>query len=122
MLILAVVYRCQLLIYKFDGIPQVNQMDGWTILRPWNSTYFLDNQQTRNHQSLVFGVRELNSSDSSFPMINQTYNFTSNYKLRVYSSGCYYLDENNQWKDDGLLVGPLTNHKQTQCFLINALF
>jgi len=111
-----------LLIYKFDGIPQVNQMDGWTILRPWNSTYFLDNQQTRNHQSLVFGVRELNSSDSSFPMINQTYNFTSNYKLRVYSSGCYYLDENNQWKDDGLLVGPLTNHKQTQCFLINALF
>jgi hypothetical protein len=30
--------------------------------------------------------------------------FTSNYQLRVYTSGCYYLDRNNQWKSDGMLV------------------
>ena len=117
-----------LFIYKFDQIPQlnssVNQTDGWTIFCPSNLlsnnsiyTYFLDNQLTQNHQSLVFGLRELNSSDClNLPIISQPYNFTSNYQLRVYSSGCYYLDENNQWQGDGLTVGPLTNHRQTQCF------
>ena len=86
-------------------------------------TYFLDNQLTQNHQSLVFGLRELNStycfnsSSMNPPITNQRYNFTSNYELRIYSSGCYYLDENNQWNGKGLRVGPLTNHQQTQCFL-----
>ena len=119
-----------LLIYKFDQIPQLNQIDGWTILCHLNqtniSTYFLDNQQTRNHRSLVFGLRELtenqslnycyNSQQINPPMIQQPFHFTSNYLLRIYTSGCYYLDENNEWKDDGLTVGPLTNHFQTQCF------
>jgi len=112
-----------LFIYKFDRIPQlnssINQIDGWTILNSSNFNYFLDNEQTRNHHSFVFGLRELNSTESSLsnlPITNEKYNFTSNYKLQVYSSGCYYLDENNQWKDDGLRVGPLTNHNQTQCF------
>jgi hypothetical protein len=116
-----------LLIYKFDQIPQlnssINQIDGWTVF--YNEsiyTYFLDNQQTSNHQSLIFGLRELNStecSNSSFdtpPITNQRFNFTSNYQLRIYTSGCYYLDSNNQWKSDGLRVGSLTNHNQTQCF------
>jgi hypothetical protein len=43
------------------------------------------------------------------------FEFTSNYQFRVYTSGCYYLDETNQWKSDGILVGPLTNLHQTQC-------
>ncbi len=76
--------------------------------------YFLNNQQTSGHQSVIFGIRELNSteiinvcSNSSIenpPITNQRFNFTSNYQLRIYTSGCYYLDENNQWKSDGLLV------------------
>ncbi len=142
-----------LLIYKFDQLPQlngsINQIDGWTVLCPSSKifnfkifihrfylnidstnesiyTYFIDNQQTSGHQSLIFGLRELNSaeiidvcSNSSIknpPITNQRYNFTSNYELRTYTSGCYYLDQNNQWKSDGLIVGPLTNHYQTQCF------
>ena len=119
-----------LFIYKFDQVPQLNdsmnRIDGWTTFCPSNfHTYFFDNQKTRNHQSLVFGLRELNSSEIltycsnisrvNPPITNQRFNFTSNYQLRVYSSGCYYLDNNNQWKDDGLRVGPLTNHDQTQC-------
>ena len=122
-----------LFIYKFDQIPRlnssVNNIDGWTILCPSNLsneniyTYFFDNQLTQNHQSLVFGLRELNStycpnsSPMNPPIINERYNFTSNYELRVYSSGCYYLDQNNQWNGQGLRVGPLTNHNQSQCFL-----
>lgn len=83
--------------------------------------YFLDNEQTAGHRSIVFGLRELNpdencSQASDPPIVNDRSNFTCNYQLRVYSSGCYYLDENAQWKSDGMKVGPLTNHHQTQCF------
>jgi len=120
-----------LFIYKFDQIPQlnssINQIDGWTIFCHQSMyTYFLDNQQTFTHQSLIFGLRELNSteiiefcSNSSFnnpPITDQRFNFTSDYQLRIYTSGCYYLDSNNQWKSDGLRVGSLTNHNQTQCY------
>jgi hypothetical protein len=89
--------------------------------------YFLNNEQTSGHVSVIFGLRELNStelldvcSNSSLninpPITNQQFNFTSNYQLRIYSSASYYLDENNQWQSDGLIVGPLTNYDQTQCF------
>ena len=125
-----------LLIYKLDQIPQlnssINQVDGWSIFCPGNLsnesiyTYFIDNQRTQGHQSLSFGLRELNSIetiDYCFntslaipPITNQRFNFKSNYEVRIYTSGCYYLDQNNQWKSDGLVVGPLTNHYQTQCF------
>jgi hypothetical protein len=130
-----------LLIFKFDNLPQlnssINQIDGWTLLCPSSKilfnknnihrfilhidltntsiyTYFIDNEQTLDHQSIIFGLRELNSTEmidyctysqlTSPPITNQRLNFTSNYELRLYTSGCYYLDENNQWKSDGLLV------------------
>ncbi|CAF4451521.1 unnamed protein product, partial [Adineta steineri] len=57
-----------------------------------------------------------NSSITYLPITNERFNFTSNYQLRIYTSGCYYIDNNNQWKSEGLIVGPLTNHNQTQCF------
>jgi len=120
-----------LLIYKFDQIPKLNQsiyqIDGWTVFCPSNfHSFFFDNEQTRNHESLVFGLRELNSSEMHLyclnnnsqmnpPITNERFNFTSNYALRVYSSGCYFLDENNQWNDRGLRVGNKTDHDQTHC-------
>jgi hypothetical protein len=78
-------------------------------------TYFIDNQQTSGHQSIVFGLRELNSTEivdvcsntsinSNPPITNERLNFTSNYELRIYTSGCYYLDTNNNWQSDGLEV------------------
>jgi hypothetical protein len=80
---------------------------------------------TINHESLIFGLRELNSTEmndfcsnqsiNNPPISDEPFNFTSNYKLRIYTSGCYYLDSNN-WQSNGLLVGSLTNHNQTQCF------
>ena len=88
--------------------------------------YYVDNQKTSGHQSIIFGLRELNPielinycsniSINSPPITDKRFNFTSNYELRIYTSGCYYLDANNQWKSDGLLVGSLTNFEQTQCF------
>ncbi len=120
-----------LFIYKFDSSPQlnstINQIDGWILLCPSSTndtiyTYFVDNQQTFGHQSIIFGLRELNSTEinncsmTTPPITNQIFNFISNYELRIYTSGCYYLDTNNNWQSDGLVVGSLTNHYQTQCF------
>ena len=75
---------------------------------------------------MIFALRELNSiemihfcsnlSVRDLPITDQRFNLTSSYHLRMYTSGCYYLTEDNQWKSDGLLVGPLTNFEQTQCF------
>ncbi|CAF1545398.1 unnamed protein product, partial [Adineta steineri] len=126
-----------LFIYKFDQTPQLNSsinlIDGWTVFCPFNLTidniyrYFIDNQQTPGHQSLIFGIRELNSTEinnyclnsssinTSLPITDEPYDFTSNYELLIYTSGCYYLDENNNWKSDGLTVGPLTNLYETEC-------
>jgi len=126
-----------LFIYKFDEKPQLNSslqiIDGWTLFCSSKLTlnnfynYFLDNQQTQNHQSLIFALRELstdevfnycsnNSLINSFPVTDESFNFTSDYSLRLYTSGCYYFDENNQWTSDGLIVGSLTNHYETECF------
>jgi len=129
-----------LFIYKFDNSPilnsSMNQIDGWTLFCPLSEfyfsyfiyqiflnidltnesiyTYFIDNQKTVGHQSVIFGLRELNSteiidvcSSSSVinpPITNEPFNFTSNYEFRIYTSGCYYLDTNNNWQSDGLLV------------------
>ncbi|CAF1076326.1 unnamed protein product [Rotaria sordida] len=89
-------------------------------------TYFIDNQRTINHQLVIFGLRELNSTETKYicsnqpitdpPIIDKRFDFTSNYKILIYTSGCYYLDANNHWQSNGLVVGPLTNHYQTQCY------
>ncbi len=78
-------------------------------------TYFIDNQRASHHQSVIFGLRELNSSEiehfcsnissnNGLPISTEPFNFSSNYELRTYTSGCYYLDSNNNWQSDGLLV------------------
>ena len=116
-----------LFIYKFDQFPVLNSsmqnIDGWTAFCPLNLTseglytYYLDNEQTLNHRFIVFGLRELNSTEFTTPlMLTDRFDFTSNYQLRIYTSGCYYLDKQNQWKPNGLRVGPLTNLQQTHCF------
>lgn len=123
-----------LFIYKFDESPQLNSslnsIDGWTLFCPSKLTnenlyvYYLDNQQTVNHQSFIFGLRELStdesieycSSPNQLPIVDEKFNFTSDYELRVYTSGCYYLDSNNNYRSDGLTVGSLTNYYQTECY------
>ena len=38
------------------------------------------------------------------PITDQAFYFTSNYQLRVYTAGCYYIDGQGRWKADGLVV------------------
>ena len=109
-----------LVIYRFDDIPRlssaINQTDGWSLLCPSSEglfTVFIDNQQTANHQSMIFGVRELDSSELishcsngslTAPITDRPFNFSANYELRTFTSGCYYSDPNRQWQSEGLLV------------------
>jgi hypothetical protein len=124
-----------LMIYRFDASPILNsslsQIDGWSVFCPSTTTanesiytHFFSNNQTFGHRSLIFGLREMNSTDLcsipipivSPPLTDKRFHFTSNYELRLYTSSCFYFDEKSEeWKSDGLKVGPLTNHFQTQC-------
>ena len=124
------VSRAYMVIYRFDSAPQlnssVNLIDGWTAFCPSNLsksgvyTHFIDNLLTVGHQSVIFGLREINAFDCSAnnraPISDDRSNFSGNYELRVWTSGCYYLDRNKQWQGDGVVVGSQTNHDQTQCF------
>ena len=79
-------------------------------------TYFIDNQRLSNHQSIVYGLRELNSTENEqfcsndsqhqniSGIFNERFHFTSDYEMRMFTSGCYYLHSDNQWKSDGLIV------------------
>jgi len=88
-------------VYKFDkqsiltNSIQVNQS---------YFTFMIDNQQTVGHRLLVFGLQQENQNNSE------------EYEYRVYSSGCYYLNKENEWKSDGLRVSPKTNLSQTHCY------
>jgi hypothetical protein len=50
-------------------------------------------------------------------ILNKNSSSTSNYELRIDTSGCYCLDQNNIWNSAGLVVRRLTNHYQTQMSL-----
>jgi len=84
-------------VYKFD------KQSIFTNSIEVNQSYFtfmIDNQQTVGHRLLIFGLEEANQE----------------YEYRVYSSGCYYLNKEHEWKSDGLRVGPKTNLSHTHCF------
>ena len=97
-----------LFLYKFDAFPiytsSIRRVDGWTfVVNRTNFTYMIDNQRTLGHRFLIFGLQEYNSH-------------FFNYEYRIYVSGCYYLNKENEWISDGLLVGPKTNLYQTHCY------
>ena len=109
-----------LLIYAFDRSPQLtssnHDIDGWSLFCSLSvRTHFLDNEQTTGHRSIIFGVRQLNTTEvdqwcinqsihSEPPRSDQPFRFTDNYELRLYTSGCFYLETNHRWRSDGLLV------------------
>ena len=83
-------------------------------------SHFLDNHQTADHHSIVYGIRELTDEESTRHCLNRTQptftesvRFTSNYSLRMYQSACLYLDSNHQWQSKGLLV------RMTEYFLFH---
>ena len=59
-------------------------------------------------------------SKTSLPNFDTSFNFSSDYRLRIYTSGCYYLDRDQNWRSDGLWVSLsralCQNRCQSGCF------
>ena len=89
-----------------------------------NHSYFVEN--SLEHRSIVFGIRELTENESSSlcsnmsttvePIIVGSVSFTCNYELRLWTSSCLFLDTDLAWKSNGLRVGRLSNLTWTQCY------
>jgi polycystin 1L2 len=88
--------------------------------------------QTNGYKGFVgYTIRELDSNELSLycnssnnnitslntPPFSQTkMNFTSNFMLRAYSSGCYYYDVNTgKWSSSGMDIYEDTNLIETHC-------
>ena len=111
-----------LFVYRFDLLPIYNRShqlaDGSVLFCASSSdasNFYLDNEQTFGHRSIFIGVGELNQTEveafCSPNRSNQTFqrdddrrNFTSNYFLRLFQSGCFYFDAQHQLKSAGLRV------------------
>jgi hypothetical protein len=94
-------------------------------------SFFQNVTQINGYKGFVgYGIRELNSSEfdfyclrnhsltyiKSFPLIQVQINFTSDFFIRTYTSGCYYYDtDSGKWFPDGMSLLNETNIQQTHC-------
>ena len=93
-------------------------------------SFFLNASQVKGYKGFVgFGIRELNTTElskycinsnsatlKSPPLIQNQINFTSDFKLRTFTSGCYFYDvDSGKWCSDGLEVLFDTNLEMTHC-------
>jgi len=74
-----------------------------------------------------YGIRELSqneitsyclneSSLTKFPLYQSEVNFTSDFMIRSYSSGCYYFDANTgKWYSSGMDIYEDTSLEKTHC-------
>ena len=81
---------------------------------------------------MIFGLRELDATEMvdmcstpsvtpRLPVTDRRATFSSNYELRLFTSGCYYLDANHQWQADGLVVGRRAGGTYVYLLLIASL-
>ena len=90
--------------------------------------FFQNMTQVNGFKGFVgFGIRELDSNETKlycfnqrtttrFPQIQTQVNFTSDFMIRTYSSGCYFYDANTgKWCSSGMDIYGDTNFEQTHC-------
>lgn len=94
----------------------------------WPNPYmvFVSDEVVGNQTGKVYvGVRQLEADEidmyypnSTIPNFEpKTGNFTTNYTLRTFTSGCLYFKESvSDWVTDGCHVGSDTDIMRTQCF------
>ncbi|ESO89018.1 hypothetical protein LOTGIDRAFT_228960 [Lottia gigantea] len=109
-------------LFDFMGIiPDNSAVD------PYRYTYFLDNKKINDYIGTVYiGVRQLDPSEytanyqTALDLPNYekgTGNPSEKYKIRVFSTGCYFFDKDiNDWSSKGCWVGPKTDELVTHCF------
>ncbi|CAF5159761.1 unnamed protein product, partial [Rotaria sp. Silwood1] len=94
-----------LFIIRFNNVPNLNKnlIDEWKLMCPRDRkphtskyTYFIDNTRISHHQWAVIGVREMKECNRD--NLDDNIQFSSDYSIRMYTSGCYYLDDDNNWQ------------------------
>ena len=93
-------------------------------------SFYQNVSQVNGFKGMVgYSIRELNTNEfrfycsSSVSLNSRTYptsqnqsNFTNDFMVRSYSSGCYYFDSSTgKWSSDGMDIYGDTNLKQTRC-------
>jgi hypothetical protein len=127
------------ILVKFGYTPIVNatyaDYDAFEILCPnkiRNESFYMFFQnmtQINGYKGFVgYSLRELNSqelitycsatiqSQNILPLIQTKVNFTNDFMIRSYSSGCYYYDTNTgKWLSNGMDIYEDTNLENTHC-------
>ena len=95
-----------------------------------NYIFFQNMKEMNGFKGFVgYGIRELSFDEMdiycekkaknisiAFPQIDNQVNFTSDFLIRAYSSGCYFYDTNTgKWNSDGMEIYEDTNLQQTHC-------
>jgi len=95
-------------------------------------TFFQDMREISGFKGFVgYSIRELNNDERKIycesnsiptvkvkllPLIKNQINFTANFMILTYTSGCYYYDSNNgKWSSHGVEIQSETNLKQVHC-------
>ena len=72
-------------------------------------------RELSSYEKNIYCNSSLNSI-LSLPLVRDQINFTSDFRIRSYSSGCYYYDINTgKWASNGMEIFGDTNLKQTHC-------
>ena len=125
---------------KYGQLPVYNStdqlFDKWYMLCPSDlqtdgtDSFFMifaNMSESKGFTGLIgYGIREMTKNESAQycpanylnipPLLNQI-NYTQNFSIRSYTSGCYYFDlAQFLWSSYGLEVMNCTNTKQTCCF------
>ncbi len=92
--------------------------------------FFSNISQTKGFRGTVgFGIKELNRTENDYfcikkskvislkdlPLSNKNVNFSCDFGLRSFTSGCYYLDSSGNWSTGGVEVYEDTNLTHTHC-------
>lgn len=82
--------------------------------------------QTNNYSGpVMFGTRELTRDEHQYFCLknNNTVlrnssqlNFTSNFWVSIYTTGCYYFKNEKDWADEGTEIGEDSNSEYTRCY------
>ncbi len=127
-----------LFVLKWGSIASVDDYDEWQIICPSDAVleygediyvFFMNINKTGEYKGSVgIGFRELNINETDdYCTQNQRVNMTEpptdtnfmnrhNVSLRIYSSGCFYIDpDSGNWLTDGMEVLEDTNVTFTHC-------
>jgi hypothetical protein len=73
-------------------------------------------RELSQHEMSIYCSSANSLNLTTLPLIQEQVNFTSDFKLRSYSSGCYYYEvDSGKWSSDGLEVSIATNLRGTFC-------